>query len=154
MQLEVGSVFEGKVTGITKFGAFVEIPGGKTGMVHISEIAPVYVTEIRDHVSENQIVKVKVVEIKSSGQISLSIKKAAEQPPKQKKEPFTKEREAAPLRPPANIDWNGRKSETSSFEDMLSSFKKHSDDKQSDLKKTQKEGGRNRPRRSDGGSGR
>ena len=51
MQLEVGMVLEGKVTGITKFGAFIELPGGKTGMVHISEVAPTFVKEIRDFVS-------------------------------------------------------------------------------------------------------
>ena len=53
MQLEVGMVLEGKVTGITKFGAFIELPGGKTGMVHISEVAPTFVKEIRDFVTEN-----------------------------------------------------------------------------------------------------
>lgn len=63
MQLEVGSVVEGKVTGITKFGAFVELPDGKTGMVHISEVAPTYVKEIRDFVTENQTVKVKILSI-------------------------------------------------------------------------------------------
>ena len=52
MQLEVGMVLEGKVTGITKFGAFIELPGGKTGMVHISEVAPTFVKEIRDFVQE------------------------------------------------------------------------------------------------------
>ena len=57
MQLEVGMVLEGKVTGITKFGAFIELPGGKTGMVHISEVAPTFVKEIRDFVTENQTVK-------------------------------------------------------------------------------------------------
>lgn len=79
-QLEVGAVLEGKVTGITKFGAFVELPGGKTGMVHISEVAPTYVKEIRDYVTENQTVKVKVLSIGDDGRVSLSIKKAMEQP--------------------------------------------------------------------------
>ena len=67
MQLEVGAVLEGKVTGITKFGAFVELPGGKTGMVHISEIAPTFVKEIRDYVTENQMVKVKILNISEEG---------------------------------------------------------------------------------------
>ena len=53
MQIEVGSILEGKVTGITKFGAFVELGEGKTGMVHISEIAPTYVKEIRGRGREN-----------------------------------------------------------------------------------------------------
>ena len=63
MQLAVGNIVEGKVTGITKFGAFVELPGGKTGLVHISEVAPTFVNEIRDHVTENQVVKVKILNI-------------------------------------------------------------------------------------------
>ena len=71
MQLEVGAVLEGKVTGITKFGAFVELPGGKTGMVHISEIAPTFVKEIRDYVTENQMVKVKILNISEEGKVSL-----------------------------------------------------------------------------------
>lgn len=76
MQLEVGSIVEGKVTGITKFGAFVDL-GGKTGMVHISEITTSYVKEIRDYLTENQTVKVKVLAIAPDGKISLSIKQAA-----------------------------------------------------------------------------
>lgn len=75
MQLEVGTVLEGKVTGITKFGAFVELPGGKTGMVHISEIAPTFVREIRDYVTENQVVKVKILNITPEGKVSLSMKR-------------------------------------------------------------------------------
>ena len=63
MALEVGSVVEGKVTGITKFGAFVELPGGKTGMVHISEVAATYVKEIRDFIQENQVVRVKILAV-------------------------------------------------------------------------------------------
>ena len=80
MQLEVGSILEGKVTGITKFGAFVELPGGKVGMVHISEVAPTFVKEIRDFVKENQVVKVKILSIGEDGKVSLSMKKAMEQP--------------------------------------------------------------------------
>ena len=82
MQLEVGAVLEGKVTGITKFGAFVELPGGKTGMVHISEIAPTFVKEIRDYVTENQMVKVKILNISEEGKVSLSMKRAVPPPPK------------------------------------------------------------------------
>ena len=59
MGLEVGEIYEGKVTGITKFGAFISFEEGQTGMVHISEIAPTFVNEIRDFVSEGQTVKVK-----------------------------------------------------------------------------------------------
>ena len=71
-KLEVGAIFEGKVTGITKFGAFVDLGNGKTGMVHISEVAPVFVKEIRDFVTEGQTVKVKIIGINEDGKISLS----------------------------------------------------------------------------------
>ena len=63
MQVEVGAVLEGKVTGITKFGAFVDLGEGKTGMVHISEVASTYVKEIRDFITEGQTVKVKVLTV-------------------------------------------------------------------------------------------
>ena len=80
MQLEVGKIYEGKVTGITKFGAFVELEKGTTGMVHISEIANTYVSEIKDHITEGQTVKVKVLSLGEGGKISLSIKKALPAP--------------------------------------------------------------------------
>ncbi len=133
MQLAVGNIVEGKVTGITKFGAFVELPGGKTGMVHISEIAPTYVNEIRDHVTENQVVKVKVLNITEEGKISLSIKRAMDRPA-----PAARRSSAGPARldRPDQYDWNSKKkNENLSFEDMLSKFKQTSDDKMSDLKK-------------------
>lgn len=133
MQLAVGNIVEGKVTGITKFGAFIELPGGKTGMVHISEVAPTYVNEIRDHVSENQVVKVKILNITEEGKISLSIKRAMDRPapaPRRSSVP------AGRLDRPDQYDWNSKKkNENLSFEDMLSKFKQTSDDKMSDLKK-------------------
>ena len=67
MQVEVGAIVEGKVTGLTNFGAFVSLPDGKTGMVHISEVAPTYVKEIRDYLTENQEVKVKVLSVGDDG---------------------------------------------------------------------------------------
>lgn len=144
MQLEVGSILEGKVTGITKFGAFVELPGGKTGMVHISEVAPTFVKEIRDFVTENQTVKVKVLSVSEEGKISLSIKKAmdpAPQPPRREPRaggarPPRQPRPAAvsPGRP-GNYEWQSRRNEGGSFEDMMSRFKQSSDEKMSDLKR-------------------
>ena len=86
MQLEVGKIYEGKVTGITKFGAFVELEKGTTGMVHISEVANTYVNDIKDHITEGQQVKVKVLSLGDGGKISLSIKKALPAP---EKKPFT-----------------------------------------------------------------
>ena len=76
MELTVGTVTEGKVTGITKFGAFVALPGGKSGMVHISEVANAFVQDISQHVQEGQTVKVVVIGIDERGRINLSIKRA------------------------------------------------------------------------------
>ena len=84
MQLDVGKIYEGKVTGITKFGAFVELEPGTTGMVHISEVANTFVNEIKDFLTEGQTVKVKVLSVGEDGKISLSIKKAADNPPPRK----------------------------------------------------------------------
>ena len=80
MQLEVGKIYEGKVTGITKFGAFIDLGENKTGMVHISEVAPTFVKEITDFISMGETVKVRVLNIGEDGKISLSIKRAVENP--------------------------------------------------------------------------
>ncbi len=130
MQLEVGAVLEGKVTGITKFGAFVELPGGKTGMVHISEVAPTYVKEIRDYVTENQMVKVKILNIGEDGKVSLSMKKAVE--------PTARPARAVSPGRPGGFEWqpSSARSESTSFEDMMSKFKQASDEKISDLKRS------------------
>ena len=128
MQLEVGAILEGKVTGITKFGAFVELPGGKTGMVHISEVAPTYVKEIRDYVTENQTVRVKILNIGEDGKISLSMKKAIAPSARPS-------RSVSPGRP-GGFEWQPSRSESSSFEDMMSRFKAASDEKISDLKRS------------------
>ena len=153
MQLEVGAILEGKVTGITKFGAFVELEGGKTGMVHISEIAPTFVKEIRDFVTEGQMVKVKILSMGEDGKISLSMKKALPAPPPREggrpagrsDRPRTgnndRPRTPRPPRPaavspgrPGNFEWQARRNE-GSFEDMMSRFKQTSDEKMSDLKR-------------------
>ena len=78
MNVEVGQILKGSVSGITKFGAFVKLENGKSGMVHISEISNNYINEIKDHLSEGQEVTVKVISIDEKGRISLSIKKAME----------------------------------------------------------------------------
>jgi len=130
MQLEVGAIFKGKVTGITKFGAFVELSDGTTGMVHISEVASTFVKEITDYVKENDEVKVKVLAIGADGKVSLSMKKA--QPPAP---PPARKPAVSPGRP-GGFEWQTNKSETGSFEDMLSKFKQTSDEKMSDLRRS------------------
>ncbi len=152
MQLEVGEIYEGKVTGITKFGAFVTFEGGQTGMVHISEVAPTFVNEIKDFVTEGQTVKVKVLGVSEEGKISLSIKKAL--PEEQQRRPRRPDggsrREGnrgpkAPRQPrpapqpgpgrPGDFEWQSRRNDSGSFEDMMSRFKQTSDEKMSDLKR-------------------
>ena len=80
MGFEVGSILEGKVTGITKFGAFVSLPENRSGLVHISEIAYSYVNDIHDHLSEGQTVTVKVIGIDDNNRINLSMKQALPPP--------------------------------------------------------------------------
>jgi S1 RNA binding domain protein len=81
MAIEVGSKLEGKVTGITHFGAFVELPEGQTGLVHISEIADNYVKDVNDHLKLADKVIVKVINVDKDGKIGLSIKQAVDKPP-------------------------------------------------------------------------
>lgn len=136
MQLEVGTIVEGKVTGFTSFGAFIDLGDGKKGLVHISEVANEYVKEIGEHLTVGQDVKVKILSVGDDGKISLSIKKAAEE-----KKPQPKPRQSSPR--PANV-WQGNKSADSgarSFEDMMAKFKQVSDEKMSDLKRDSKHGG-------------
>lgn len=134
MQIEVGAIIDGKVTGLTNFGAFVSLSSGSTGMVHISEVSNTYVKDIHDYLSDGQEVKVKVLAISPEGKISLSIKQAA---------PTTEQHQSAPRprrtqsRP--NV-WQGQtqqqSSEPASFEDMMAKFKQVSDDKFSDLRRS------------------
>lgn len=79
MELTVGTVLEGKVKSITSFGAFITLPENKTGMVHISEVANAYVSDIRQHLTEGQVVKVMVIGIEGS-KINLSIKRLEPKP--------------------------------------------------------------------------
>ena len=80
MEFKVGEIVEGKVKSITNFGAFISLPEGKTGMVHISEIAHAYVSDIRQHLTEGQDVKVLVLAAEPNGRINLSIKRTVAPP--------------------------------------------------------------------------
>jgi len=79
MPVKVGRILEGTVSGITNFGAFIDLPNGERGMVHISEVADAYVKDINDYLKQNDKVKVKVLAIDDEGRISLSIRKAEAQ---------------------------------------------------------------------------
>ncbi|WP_297518801.1 S1 RNA-binding domain-containing protein [uncultured Clostridium sp.] len=160
MALETGSILEGKIVNITNFGAFVEV-GGETGLVHISEVAESFVKDIREHLKEDDVVKVKVLGTDEKGKISLSIKQAM--PPKPK------------TARPAEVDWSKKdnnsssngdrgyqrssynnsntgggnysnnrnrnmrsnKPKTENFEDIMAKFMKDSEERLSDMKKNQ-----------------
>lgn len=121
MELSVGAILEGKVKTITKFGAFVTLPENRTGMVHISEVANTYVSDIRAHLTEGQDVRVKVIGIDETGRISLSIKRAQEQ-----QRPARPQRTSAPQQ--------RQKSEPMTFEEKLKQFMSDSDSKISGCK--------------------
>ena len=76
MALEIDSIVDGKITGITNFGAFVTTEDGSSGLVHISEVSNVYVKDIKEHLVQGQQVKVKVIGVDKTGRFNFSIKKA------------------------------------------------------------------------------
>ncbi|NMB35430.1 MAG: S1 RNA-binding domain-containing protein [Firmicutes bacterium] len=124
--IEVGSIVEGVVTGITNFGAFVLLPNGKTGLVHISEVADTYVRDINAYIQKKDKVKVKVLSVNGNGRIGLSIKRVTQQEEKKENVPrknFSRKRSRFPGR--------GRMS----FEDKLAKFLKDSDERQQDLRR-------------------
>ncbi len=125
MDVTVGAVLVGKVTGIMKFGAFVSLPGGKSGLVHISEIAYTYVNQVSDHLQVGQEVKVKVIGIDEAGRINLSIKKVMDPPPQQDR------RRSAP---PPPIQRTDRRAAPPSFEDKLKQFMQDSDSRMSGVR--------------------
>ncbi|ODM27468.1 S1 RNA-binding domain-containing protein [Acetivibrio mesophilus] len=124
MLVEVGKIVEGKVSGITNFGAFIQLSNGQTGLVHISEVAEEYVKDIKSHLKENQTVKVKIISVDKNGKISLSIKKALDP-----KRPVVKSTK------PEEVDWSNHHSSNLTFEERLAKFMKDSDEKMHDLKK-------------------
>ena len=138
MSIEVGSTVEGVVTGITNFGAFVELPGGEVGLIHISEVADTYVKDVKDYLKDKDKVTVKVISIDGKGKIGLSIKQvnnpegkpSSVSMPRRPKRPQRRQQQAPP--PKAN------------FEDKMAKFMKDSDERQQTLKKNteSKRGGR------------
>lgn len=147
MSIEVGSKLQGKVTGITNFGAFVELPSGTTGLVHISEVAENYVKDINEFLKVGDEVEVKIINIEKDGKIGLSIKKAKETYGQQKPRPQTRPQSSSrpqSSRPQSRKGGRGGVVETVTFEDKLNRFLKDSEDRLSTLKRQtdSKRGGR------------
>ena len=148
MELTVGAILEGKVKSITNFGAFIALPENKTGMVHISEVANAYVSDIRQHLTEGQDVKVVVIGL-DGGKINLSIKRLEPKPQREggAQRPYRAPRaggdgqrrenaptgnaqrpQRAPIQPPAP------KTADQLFEEKLKAFMSESDSKLSSLR--------------------
>ena len=158
MELTVGAVLEGKVKSITNFGAFVALPDNKTGMVHISEVANAYVSDIRQHLTEGQDVKVMVIAVDPNGKINLSIKRLEPKPQNTGRPNFRREggegrperREGgnfrpnnnnnnqanrpAPMRAAAPVPPPAPKTKDQQFEDMMKAFMSESDAKLSGIR--------------------
>ena len=131
MGLETGAIVEGKVTGITKFGAFVSLPDGKSGLVHISELANTYVSDVSEYVSVGQTVKVYVLNIAPDGKINLSIKRAL---PRQERSTtagpvYERAQNTPPVQKPETAPTPGT---GESFEDRLKKFMRESDSRIAD----------------------
>ncbi len=148
MKPEIGQIYEGKITSITNFGAFVTLPDGPDGMVHISEVSDGFVKDIHDVLQVGQMVKVKVISISDNGKIALSVKKAVDKPRQSEKKEFTpRPQQSRPVKKPQEHKpqpqviicsdgvWEESVSSDPNFEDMMSKFRKSSQDRMSDLKR-------------------
>ena len=153
MAIEVGNVFEGRVTGVKPFGAFVALPEGRVGMVHISEVSNEFVQDIAAVLHDGDTVKVQVINVAPDGKIALSIKRLLPPPPRPARDnrgprpgaPRDGGRSGGPRgagRPPrqprdaAPRVWQPKapaRSDNLSFEDMMSRFKSQSEEKMADL---------------------
>ena len=132
MELTVGTLLDGKVKSITNFGAFIALPENKTGLVHISEVANTYVSDIRQHLTENQEVKVIVIGTEG-GKVNLSIKRLEAKPqrearPAPRREEAAAKPQRAPTPPPAP------KTADQLFEERLKQFMSESDSKISSIR--------------------
>ena len=174
MELEIGAILEGKVTGITKFGAFVSLPGGRSGLVHISEVAYSYVNDVNEFLSVGDSVKVKIISVDENNRINLSIKQTLPPPPRpergsrersggnDRRGSFRRNRDGAPRsedrqegsfrdnaarssRPAPGSFRSSTPREPSSLDDMLKRFMSESESKNSRLNR-----GERRRRRGNG----
>lgn len=138
MTIEVGTTIKGTVVKVADYGAIVRLPGGKTGLVHISEIADAYVRDVRDYLNEEDEVTVKVLRLNDRGRYELSVKQGGESPPGSvAREPVGA---GVAHRSPEPAPWTrsdaGRPSRSpASFEDRLSRFMKDSEERLHELKR-------------------
>ncbi len=158
MSIEVGNILPGKVTGITNFGAFVDLGNRKTGLVHISEVSNSYIKDIKDVLTVGDEVQVKVMEISVDGKVSLSIRRASadsseetveEKPKFQKSAPRNQEGQGfkkpyAAKSAPSFEKKSPSQAKVNDFDAMMSSFLKDSEDRLTSLKRNTegKRGGR------------
>lgn len=144
MAIEVGNVFEGRVTCVKPFGAFVALPEGRVGMVHISEVSNEYVQDINTVLHDGDTVKVQVIQVAPDGKIALSIKRLLPRPARTDRGPrpggprsgAPREGGRGPAREAAPRVWQPKapaRSDNLSFEDMMSRFKSQSEEKMADL---------------------
>lgn len=152
MELSIGEVVEGKITGISKFGAFVEVAPGKSGLVHISEISNGYISDINDIYKVGDVVKVKIISAEG-GKLSLSIKQtlptdhAPARERRERKPSTPRPRYQSPGRP-GDAVWETASADADlSFEDKLKKFQMASDEKLSELKRKNNTDGKRRGRR-------
>ena len=153
MELTVGAVLDGKVKSITNFGAFISLPENQTGLVHISEVANTYVSDIRQHLTEGQDVKVMVINL-DGGKVNLSIKRLEPKPQAAGRPNFRREggegrpehqdrpnfrrennpQRPAPVRAAAPVPPPAPKTKDQQFEDMMKAFMSESDSKLSGMR--------------------
>lgn len=143
---ELGSIIEGKITGITKFGAFVSLPEGRSGLVHISEVSSSYVSDINEYLSVGQSVKVMVISVESDRKISLSIKRALPKPDEKARTARSFNNSPPQKAQSQPIEAVNEKSPDKDFEDRLKKFMQDSDRRIADNKKYQDHKQRNRRR--------
>ena len=162
MSIEVGNILPGKVTGITNFGAFIDLGDRKTGLVHISEVSDSYIKDIKDVLTVGDEVQVRVMTVAADGKISLSIRRAVDKPAEDTKSQRTynkpaptRSSESQGQRKPSfssnhsKPNFSGSKSspalaKSDDFDSLMSAFLKDSDDRLTSLKRSTegKRGGR------------
>lgn len=148
MSLEVGNKVEGKITGLAKFGAFIDLGNRKTGLVHISEVSDKFVEDINEELKVGQVVTVEILSIDDSGKIALSMRnREKEAAAKKEVKKESSNRQSRPNRRPAGNSFRGNKQGgrgSKDFDSLMDDFLKESESRLSSLRKNteSKRGGR------------